>query len=233
MDHQEALRLQAAEKYVLGELTLELREQFEEHYFDCRECAAGLRALGTFVTGGRLVLQEEEASSGVSALSNGAERPRWFRWLRPVITVPAIATLAAIVAFQNAVTIPAARKQAGPESLARVYESSFRLEGPTRGGVVPRVTVRASESFALEFDFTPARAFRSYNGRLVDSSGASIMIFGLAGEQGNKELHLVIPAGKVHSGNYELVVSGEGGNSDRDPKNSEVLRIPFVVASEP
>jgi len=37
MDHGESIRLMAAEKYLLGELAPELREQFEEHFFDCQE----------------------------------------------------------------------------------------------------------------------------------------------------------------------------------------------------
>jgi len=34
MDHSEALRQQAAEKYVLGELPPPLRDEFEAHYFE-------------------------------------------------------------------------------------------------------------------------------------------------------------------------------------------------------
>ncbi len=38
MNHSEALQLQAAEKYILGELAPELRDEYEEHYFECEEC---------------------------------------------------------------------------------------------------------------------------------------------------------------------------------------------------
>jgi len=75
MDHQEALRLQAVEKYLLDELTTELRQQFEEHYFDCPECATGVKALGTFVTASRLVSSDEERSPKVSPHAAWAERP--------------------------------------------------------------------------------------------------------------------------------------------------------------
>ena len=34
MDHDEAIQLQAAVKYVLGELSPVQREEYEEHYFD-------------------------------------------------------------------------------------------------------------------------------------------------------------------------------------------------------
>jgi len=51
MDHSEALRLQAAERYVLGELSPELREQYEEHYFTCEECASDVKASAVFAGG--------------------------------------------------------------------------------------------------------------------------------------------------------------------------------------
>ena len=45
MDYEEAVRVQAAEKYVLGELPAILCEAYEEHYFDCRECAIDVKAV--------------------------------------------------------------------------------------------------------------------------------------------------------------------------------------------
>jgi hypothetical protein len=44
MGHDEAVRILATEKYLLGELSPELRDQFEEHLFDCQRCAFDLRA---------------------------------------------------------------------------------------------------------------------------------------------------------------------------------------------
>jgi Putative zinc-finger len=37
MDHHQATQLTAVEKYLLDELPPELRDEFEEHYFDCQE----------------------------------------------------------------------------------------------------------------------------------------------------------------------------------------------------
>jgi Putative zinc-finger len=233
MDHQEALRLQAVEKYLLGELTTELREQFEEHYFDCPECATGLRSLGTFVTASRLVLKEEEMPPWVSPQAARAKRPGWFNWLQPVISLPAIMALAALVVYQITVAIPSARKQAAVQSVAEVYESSYHLQGTTRGAEAARVTVRPDESFALDFDFIPTQIFPKYKGSLIDSSAQAVLIFSLKGEQSNKEVHLVIPGGKVHSGSYDLVVVGNSGTSNQEPENSEVLRLTFVVGTEP
>lgn len=233
MDHQEALRLQAVEKYILGELTPALREQFEEHYFDCSECATDLKAVGSFINGSRLVLQEEEISSRVSPHAAGRGRPSWFNWLQPVISLPAIMALAAIVVFQMTVAIRSARKQAAVQTFAEVYESSYHLKGATRGSDAAKFAVRPDESFALDFDFIPSQIFPSYKGNLLDSSGQAVLLFGLKDEQRNKEVHLVIPAGKVRAGNYELVVAGDSGTSDQNPKDSEVLRLSFDVVSVP
>ena len=232
MDHIEAVQLQAAEKYVLGELAPELREQFEEHYFDCAECAKDLKALATFVTASRMIFKETEFSAQAPSHEVPRERANWFRWFRPAISVPAIAILAAIISFQNAVTIPSARKHAATQTSAEVYESSYRLQGATRGGNITKVMIRPNESFALDFDFTPAQVFPRYKGSVVDSSGHAVRTFEITGEQTNKELHLVVPGGIVHRGNYELVVVGDTGSLKQGPQNSEVLRIPFVVESE-
>src|SRR5579859_7140734 len=39
MNHEEAIRMMGTEQYLLNELSPELREQFEEHFFDCGICA--------------------------------------------------------------------------------------------------------------------------------------------------------------------------------------------------
>jgi len=233
MDHQEALRLQAAEKYILGELPPDLREQFEEHYFDCPECAMGLRGLGTFVTASRLVLREEDLAPRVASNGPAAERSGWFNWLHPVIAVPAIMALAAFVVYQITVTIPSARKQSAVQTVAEVYESSYHLLGATRGADITKLAVRPNESFALDFDFIPTREFTNYKGSLVDSSGQAVLIFSLKGGQANKEVHLVVPGGKVHAGKYDLVVVGDTEASNQPSNASEVLRLTFEVVPEP
>ena len=62
MDHNEALGIQASVRYVLGELPPSLREEFEEHYFDCVECSLDLEATVAFVTTCRKVFQHEAPS---------------------------------------------------------------------------------------------------------------------------------------------------------------------------
>lgn len=224
MEHSEALKMKAVERYVLGELSPDIREQFEEHCFECVDCANDLRALATFVTASRMAFEE-----GAFAKDRLEEGAGWRRWFRPAFTVPAIGALAAIVIFQTAVTIPGLKRAAGQESIAQVYGSSYRVQGATRGESTSRVSVAPNESFGLDFDFTPSSSFPRYKGNLTDASGKTVLAFYVNGAEANKELHLVVPAGVVQPGEYQIVLSAESATTSADAKANEVQRIAFRI----
>src|SRR3954462_2654256 len=56
MNHQDALREMSVERYLLGELTGESRDIFEEHLFDCQQCTADLKSGVTLLEGARTEL---------------------------------------------------------------------------------------------------------------------------------------------------------------------------------
>ncbi len=58
MTHQAAIRQRAAERYCTGELTPALVTEFEEHYFDCPECALAVRLEAAFAANARAALAE-------------------------------------------------------------------------------------------------------------------------------------------------------------------------------
>ena len=49
MNHSEALKEMAAERYLLDELSPEARDAFEEHMFDCPDCALDVRSGSAFI----------------------------------------------------------------------------------------------------------------------------------------------------------------------------------------
>ena len=228
MEHADVVRLQAVEKYVLGELPADLRDEFEEHYFDCAECAADVKHLMTFVTAGKMVL-EDAAPKGEVSPGRRQEKGGWFAWLRPAIAVPAMAALAAIVIFQNVVTIPELKQRSVTDITAPAFTSSYHLQGATRGEGNAPIIVGAKESFALDFDFTPAVAYASYVGRIVDATGKPVVSFKVSGEMANKEMHVVVPGGVVRPGEYALVFAG----ATEPASTQEVQRIPFAVNIRP
>jgi hypothetical protein len=237
MDHDEAVRLQAAEKYVLGEFPQNLREEYEEHFFDCAECAVDVKAIAAFADTTREVLRPEEAASTEKAAAPA--RGGWFAWLRPIVAVPAFAILLLVIGYQNAVTIPSKQGKTALEA-SQVFTSSFSLKKVDTLGSEDaktadegKIRVRPDETFALQFDFTPRRTFDSYICQLQDESGRSLLQVKIPGISANRELHFVVPGGVVRPGKYSLVLAGDPEANGRVNKENEVFRVPFAVEFRP
>ena len=65
MDHDVVVLQKTTERYLLGELDPDARHEFEEHFFDCPDCALDVRAGALFVEQSKVVLAEK--SEPVSA----------------------------------------------------------------------------------------------------------------------------------------------------------------------
>src|SRR5580704_4460790 len=102
MNHEEAARLSLVEKYLLEELPPDLRDQFEEHYFDCHECAADLRATAVFLDTAKDELKNFPAERPAAA---PIKKP-WFWVWSPAFVVPALAACLLVIAYQNFVIFP-------------------------------------------------------------------------------------------------------------------------------
>ena len=99
MDHQTAVDRQIAERYLLNELGDDEREQFEEHYFACADCADDIRAGSAFVEGTRTLLRPEapEVRQTVEPM-----RKPWWGWLwTPVPAYAMAAALAVALVIQQ------------------------------------------------------------------------------------------------------------------------------------
>src|SRR6202011_5724742 len=90
MDHDEAVRTNVTERYLLDELDPELRDQFEEHLFDCQDCALDVRAAAMFVEQSKAILSERPATVPVMA-PVPVSKAGWLAWLRPAFAVPVFA----------------------------------------------------------------------------------------------------------------------------------------------
>src|SRR5207302_10271513 len=111
----QAVKSQVCEKYLLGELSPELREAYEEHYFSCAECAIQLRSAAELIGTSQQILARTPAIG--TKVRAPSKRGGWFRWLQPAIAVPVFASLLLLVGYQNFVTIPHLKKTASPRVL--------------------------------------------------------------------------------------------------------------------
>src|SRR5258708_26162499 len=108
MEHDVVVRVKMTERYLLGELDPNARDEFEEHFFDCPNCALDVRAGALFVEQSKVVLGEksEPVSAGLPVTAPIPAKPRWFAWLRTSFVAPVMAMLLAVIGYQNLVTYP-------------------------------------------------------------------------------------------------------------------------------
>ena len=225
MDHNEAVRLQAAEKYVLGELPPSVKEEYEEHYFDCAECAVDLKAAIVFVDASREILRaEKQESIEVERL----RRP-FLWWLKPWIVVPTLAGLLLFLGYQSFVTVPKIKEQAA-SGAAQILFNSYPLRGVNTAGEEGRtLSIRPGEAFLLNFDFVPTRSFKRYIGQLEDGAGHALLQLKISGENANREAHLPVPGDLLHRGNYILAFYGDPDASGKINPQNDAGRLPFTV----
>ena len=219
MDHDLAVKSHACEKYLLGELSPELREAYEEHYFSCAECAAQLRLASEFVAASQQIL----AAAAVPAAKPGYVRPSrgWSSWLKPVFAIPALALLLLVLGYQNFVTIPQLKESATPH----VLQMFSLISANTRGDEALLFSVTPGEPFGLYVDVPADSSFSSYLLRLEDPIGRSTPLRSLTAEQAQKTQVITINPGK-RAGKYAVVVSGV---SKPGAGANELARLQFTV----
>ena len=225
MDHSEALRLQAAERYVLGELSPELREQYEEHYFTCEECASDVKASAVFAGGARALFEKESHIKIVEG-----RRPReWFGWLRPAIAAPALIGLLLVLVYQNVVMIPKLQREAA--ALATVQNADFvsLIGANSRGEGTKTFQIHRDRSAVLEIDIPATGEFANYLCQIREARGRTIYENHISGSEAKGAVHLILPKGALETGKYSLVILGEGSPPVTEGPRNELERLPFSV----
>lgn len=204
MDHKEAVRQHAAERYVLGELTGAQREEYEEHYFDCAECALDVRTAAAFVNMGREALRTEGMAEKTVKPAGG-----WFLWLRPAFAVPTLAALLllVVVGYQNFVSVPHWKNAAMQGSSPRVLPMYSLIAANTRSGPAQTFRVRAGEAFGLYVDIPADPAYTKYALRLTDPDGGTAILRTVSSAEAQKTVVVEVMPGKS-GGTYQMVVLG-------------------------
>jgi anti-sigma factor RsiW len=226
MDHSESIRLMAAEKYLLGELAPESREEFEEHFFDCQECALEVRAGAAFVEHSKVLLSEPIAVVSARASTPARANPGWFAWLRPAFVVPVMAALLAVVGYQNLVTYPKLKDETAFVSRPQILASASLINANTRGANKTVISARRGEAFLLFMDIPAETRFSSYVAELDGPTGSSEWSLTIPAEAAKETVPIRVPADHRGAGMYTLVVRGVDSSGG---KNSEVARYPFEL----
>lgn len=205
MNHNEVVRQKLTERYLLHELDGEARDAFEEHFFECSECAVDVRAGSEFVESSKVVLAQpsEELAPARSAPRRPASHG-WFGWLRPGFAAGALAILIAVVGYQNLVTLPRLQGMLHrPQTLpwAAVAVGTWGSSGPT-------IQVQQGKGFLLFVRIPPDGTYARYIADLYNPAGGLECSLTIPATSIKDQWPVVVPGANRETGNYRISVRG-------------------------
>jgi hypothetical protein len=213
MNHQDALQEMAVERYLLGELSGTSLDNFEEHLFECQECAADVKAGATFIDAART----EFSFPRRAAVAQVERAPRWTSWFTsPWILAPALAACLLVLAFQMFVVQPRMRLEvAQAQAPAVLTPLVLANAGPRGGDAIPEIVAPEHGSFVISVDVPTAGGFSSYRCSLIAPDGSVVWQTTVSPEQARDALLISVPTDKVKEGLNVFLIQGlrAGGGS--------------------
>jgi hypothetical protein len=206
MEHQNAQETMAAERYLLNELSEEENAAFEEHLFDCQECAADIRAGAAMMDAGREVAREARVVPFKPKPST-----TWFPRAAAAAIVTAL--LSGAIGWYGALRLAVPRMVSSPIAIGDMYELKFDQDrGPADG--LPQVIIPANQPAAISFFITPPDEtpesyifrVRSKDGRFESSKPFSL-------QEAEGPVTKVLP--ELPRGSYDVVIEGVRKNGNR------------------
>jgi Putative zinc-finger len=207
MDHKDAVRLKATEKYLLNELDPDQLDQFEEHLFDCTDCALDVRAAAMFVEQSKNVLSDAPAI--VPAAVTIPASKGWFAWLRPALAAPAMALLLVVVGYQSLVTVPHLKQALGQPRLLPYTSVNVGTYGD--GKVV---STKPGEGFVLLVRIPPDPDYTRYTADLYSPAGKLEWSLAIPAAASQDRWTVEVPGAQREAGSYSLAVHGVTGTGE-------------------
>lgn len=205
MTHDNAVSSQAAERYVLGELTPSEREAFEGHYFDCAACFEQVEAGAQFLGRAREVLDREPEPGWLGAMLGDLRRPA------PVFVSAMLLCAIGIGIHQQSVI-----------SDARAPHIEEHYDLVAAKGAVKSLHVSRKSPLGLNVVFRPSAEFVSYRAQIISEPGKVLYTLPITGQTGDS-VTVALPAAALEAGRYSLVIQG----LTRDGVATEAGSAPF------
>jgi hypothetical protein len=210
MDHETAVKTQAAERYILDEFSPEERAGFEEHFFGCVACAEDVRAASILAANTKAVIQEDEARSAAALRSGGGTKWRLSWGLVASAALNLVLVLGiGLQGWRLGNRAPVAA------SVGAHFYHSFGAPAASRGTEKTFEISAGDPFFGTRFDVMPGQHFDRYEYQILDAAGAVRDGQSLKAPAGNDaELELAVPVSSLTPGEYTLVLRGvQAGNT--------------------
>ena len=218
MNHEDAIQEMATERYLLDELSPELRDAFEEHMFECPECALDVRAGNVFISEAKAQLPQIAAQAPAGTVPVKAKKPWWSFVMMPAFAAPAFAALLAVIAFQNLATIPSLRSAV---TEPRIIPWSS-LHAGTRGTEPTMVQADRKQGAVVLIDVP--QGYSSYAIDLYDPQGKRIWTRTVNDSEAGT-LSLLIPGAGLEQGSYSLNLAGISPQGARTELGRRILDV--------
>jgi len=209
MDHNQATQLTAVEKYLLDELPPEVRDEFEEHFFDCQECATDLRATAGFIDAAKREFKVKPAAVAGSKSRMVSIWPSALAWA-------ALAASLLVIAYQNVVVYPRFKSEIAELKAPEILPQVSLVGGNSRGGQIPVATVGSGRPFLLLLDIPTEDRFSSYTCLLYSASGSLAWRVEVSPQQARDTVSIRVPSAGQGAGEYTLTVQGNMAGSAVD-----------------
>jgi len=205
MNHEQSIETRAAEGYLLGELPAAAREEFEQHYFECAECAEEVRTGFQFGQNVNAVFHEQA----------GRRRGGWLTRMRAIPLMPMAAGLAivAFTSYQNTVEIPALRARAARLAAPQVLSPAV-LAPSTRGDAASLVVPAGADFLSLSLASGAASGGGPFECVIKSGSGKVLWKIPVSTLVPDTNLTILVPTFGLSSGQYEAILSEHAGELD-------------------
>ncbi len=225
MEHSEAQNMGAAERYMLGDLSVSEVEEFERHFFDCPQCSEELRTLSILQENARVVFMEQESAPSQQPLPQMAapavieQKPAKAGWFSFSIWAPAMA-MVAIAVFAGFEL--GERGTGEPQAV-----NSFPIYAAKRGGETTVAPAANAKFFTVYMDRTWDREYASYRAVVREDNAPSHeerVSMPLAAPAQGATIQILFPGSALKPGKYVLTILGK----DEAGNESAAAEYPFT-----
>lgn len=213
MDHAEAINTEAADRYLLGDLSAAEADAFEAHYFDCAECVDDLRAGMQLISAGRIVARDAEAAVAAPVIQIAERRTRRASWIPAVAAAALVLAIAAPVIFMQ-------QRNANAPAFEVASQYSFLSAGSRGENDVP--TLNGNVPIVLWADVPSGPTYSRYEARLIRPNAPALTLPFTPDPNGEATPLTVRGLG---AGPHELVIIG----TDPAGQHAEISRNRFIV----
>ncbi|HEV3317571.1 MAG TPA: hypothetical protein VG488_11395 [Candidatus Angelobacter sp.] len=220
MDHDLAIKNNAAERYLLGELTEVEIEEYEEHFFSCTACAQEVKLGSEFIDHAREVFKTDfKAETKLVAKMSTAWGRFWnsLRQPAPAFACALLALAGGFSLYQNSVIADLKKPD--------IVNTGMILRNARGPGDAP-LWVGPKEPFNLRFDISSQEKFSAYEVQVLDSSRTVVFSRYVPAQQTSDHLQMTFRGGTLKQGEYNVVIRGiSTGNADRP----EIAKYSFAL----